>query len=98
MEFSNHGGVTRMASGITLRSCSSKGVNTQMEVNDWPIQSGGDDENTTRALKAEVLHSRWFLPEIGSFFFIELKHRGKHLLMTYAYFLTSLNYVLKLLD
>ena len=24
-----------------------------MEVNDWPIQSGGDDENTTKASKAD---------------------------------------------
>jgi len=38
-----------------------------MEVNDRPIQSGSDDENTTKALKAEVLHSRrlftgiWFI-------------------------------------
>ena len=53
MEFSNHGSVTRMANRITLRSCSSKGVNNQMEVNDRPIQSGGDDENTTKASKAE---------------------------------------------
>ena len=38
-----------------------------------------------------------YLPEIGSFF-NELKYWGKHLLMTYVYFLTSLNYVLKLLN
>ena len=69
-----------------------------MEVNDRPIQSGGDDENTTKALKAEVLHSRWlFTGKVGSFF-NELKCGEKHLLMTYVYFLTSLNYVLKLLD
>ena len=30
-----------------------KGVNNQMEVNDRPIQSGGDDENTTKASKAD---------------------------------------------
>ena len=30
-----------------------------MEVNDRPIQSGGDDENMTKASKAEVIHSRW---------------------------------------
>jgi len=56
-----------MANRITLRSCSSKRVNNHMEVNDWPIQSGSDDENTTKALKAEVIHSRrlfigiWFI-------------------------------------
>ena len=31
-------------------------------------------------------------------FFNELKCEEKHLLMTYVYFLTSLNYALKLLD
>ena len=53
MEFSNHGSVTRMANRITLRSCSSKVVNNRMEVNDRPKQSGGDDENMTRASKAD---------------------------------------------
>jgi len=84
-----------MANMITLRSCSSKGVNNQMEVNDEPMQSGGDDENTTKALNAEILHSRWLFT---CSFFNELKCGEKHLLMTYVYFLTSLNYVLKLLD
>ena len=59
LEFSNHGSVIRMASEITLRSCSSKWVNNQMEVNDRPMKSGGDGANTTKALMAEVLHSRW---------------------------------------
>jgi len=95
LELSNHGSVTRMANRITLRSCSSKGVNNQMEVNDRPIQSGGDDENTTKDLKAEVLHSRWLFTYS---FFNEIKRGEKHFLMTYVYFLTSLNYVLKLLD
>ena len=53
MEFSNHGSVTRMANRITLRRCSSKGVNNQVEVNDRPIQRGGDDENTTKASKSD---------------------------------------------
>ena len=53
MEFSNHGSVTRMANNITLQSCSSKRANNQMEVNDRPIKSGGDDENTTKASKAD---------------------------------------------
>jgi len=66
-----------------------------MEVNDRPIQSGGDDENTTKALKAEVLHSQWLFT---CSFFNELKRGEKHLLMTYVYFLTRLNYALKLLD
>ena len=66
-----------------------------MEVNDRPIQSGGDAENTTKDLKAEVLHSRWLF---ACSFFNELKREEKHLLMAYVYFLTSLNYVLKLLD
>jgi hypothetical protein len=42
-----------MANRITLRSCSSKGVNNQMEVNDRLKKSGGDDENTTKASKAD---------------------------------------------
>ena len=42
-----------MANRITLRSCSSKRVNNQMEVNDQPIQSGGYDENTTKASKVD---------------------------------------------
>ena len=49
----------------------------------------------TKALKAEVLHSRWLFT---CSFFNELKRGEKHLLMTYVYFLTSLNYALKLLD
>jgi len=84
-----------MANRITLRSCSSKGENNQMEMNDRPMQSGGDGENTTKALKAEVLHSRWLFT---CSFFNALKRGKKHLLMTYVSFLTSLNYVLKLLD
>ena len=42
-----------MANRITHRSCSSKGVNNQMEVNDWLKQSGGDGKNTTRAQKTD---------------------------------------------
>jgi len=42
-----------MANRITLRSYSSKGVKNQMEVNDQPKQSGGDDENTTKASEAD---------------------------------------------
>ena len=53
MEFPNHSSVTRMANRITLLNCSSKGVNNQVEVNDRLIQSGGDDENTTKASKAD---------------------------------------------
>lgn len=66
-----------------------------MEVNDRPIQSGGDDENMTKDLKAEVVHSWWLFT---CSFFNELKHGEKHFLMTYVYFLMSLNYVLKLLE
>jgi len=66
-----------------------------MEVNDQPMQSGGDGENTTKDLKAEVLHSQWLFT---CSFFNELKCGKKHLLMSYVYFLMSLNYVLKLLD
>ena len=57
---------------ITLRSCSSKWVNNQMEVNDRPIQSGGDDENTTKALKAEVIHSRWLFTRIWFIFYFKM--------------------------
>ena len=65
-----------------------------MGVNDRLKQSGGDDENTTKAQKMVIRHSQWLFT--GSFF-NELKHWGKHFLMTYVYFLTSLNYALKLL-
>ena len=69
-------------------------VNNQIEVNDQLKHSGGDDENTTKAQKLTIRHSQWLFT--GSFF-NELKLWGKHLLMTYVYFLTSLNYALKLL-
>ena len=70
-------------------------VNNQMEVNDrLKKQSGGDDENTTKAQKLTIRHSQWLFT--GSFF-NELKLWGKHLLIAYVYFLTSLNSALKLL-
>ena len=53
MEFSNHSSVTRMAKRITHRECSSKGVNNQMEAYYRLKRSGGDDENTTKAKKAD---------------------------------------------
>ncbi len=34
-------------------------VNNQMEVNDRLKQSGGDDENTTKAQKLMIMHSQW---------------------------------------
>jgi len=76
-----------MVNRITLRSYSSKGVNNQMEVNDRPMQSGGDDENMTKALKTEILHSRWLFT---CSFFNELKRGEKHLIMTYVYFFNEL--------
>ena len=48
----------------------------------------------TKAQKLERRHSQWLFT--GSFF-NELKRWGKHFLMTYFSFLTSLNYALKLL-
>jgi len=47
-----------------------------------------------KAQKLAIRHSQWLFT--GSFF-NELKCWGKHFLMTYVYFLTSLNYALKLL-
>src|ERR1700735_3475658 len=57
-------------------------------------QSGGDGKNTTKARNLSIRHSQWLFT---SSFFSELKHSGKHFLMTYVYFLTSLKYALKLL-
>ena len=68
MEFSNHGSVTRMANIITLRSCPSKGVNNQMEVNDRLKQSGGDGKNTNKAQKLMIIIHNGYLSEAGSFF------------------------------
>ena len=48
----------------------------------------------TKAQKLAITHSQWLFT---SSFFNDLKRWGKHLLMTYVYFLTSLNYALKLL-
>ena len=48
----------------------------------------------TKAQKLAIIHSRWLFTRS---FFNELKRGEKHLLMTYVYFLTSLNYALKLL-
>ena len=59
MEFSNHDSVTRMGNRITLRGFSSKGLNNQMEANDQLKQSGGDDENMTKAQKMMIMHSQW---------------------------------------
>ena len=61
------------------------------------MKSGGDGANTTKALTTEYyIHNGYFSG--NSSFFNELKRGGKHLLMSYVYFLASLNYVLKLLD
>ena len=63
-------------------------------MNDRLKQRGGDGENTTKAQKLAIKHSQWLFTRS---FFNELKCGDKHLLMTYVYFLTSLNYALKLL-
>ena len=113
MEFSKHGSVTRMASEITLRSCSSKWVNNQMEVNDRPMKSGGDGANTTKALMADnvtftvVIYRRvvHFLTSLNAekhcsilcLFFNEHELCAKTARF-YVYFLTSMNYTLKMLD
>ena len=49
-----------------------KGVNNHMEVNDRPIQSGSDDENTTKASKAEVLLSRRLFTGIWFIFYFKM--------------------------
>ena len=65
-----------------------------MEAYDRLKQSGGDDENMTKAQKLAIRNSQWLFT--GSFF-NELKLWGKHLLIAYVYFLMSFNSALKLL-
>ena len=45
--------------GSLFTAVPQKGVNNQMEVNDWLKQSGGDDENMTKAQKLMIIHSQW---------------------------------------
>jgi len=58
-----------VANRITRRSCSSKGVNNQMEANDRQQQSGGDGKNTTKAQKLKIMHSQWLFTGGGFIFF-----------------------------
>ena len=70
-----------------------------MEVNDRPTQSGGDDENTTKASKAnDNAFMMVIYRKLVHFLMNELKLWGKHLLIAYVYFLTSMKSALKLLD
>jgi len=71
-----------MANGITLHSCSSKGVNNQMEVNDRLKKSGGDGKNTTRAQKDDDNAFTMVIYQKLVHFFTELKLWGKHLLIS----------------
>ena len=65
-------------------------------MNDWPNERMEvTDENTTKAFKAVKGYiNHGYLPV--HFFWMSLNSRGR-LLTTYVYFLTSMNYVLKLL-
>jgi hypothetical protein len=60
-----------------------------MEVNDRPKKSGGDGEHDQGFKRLKIIHSQWLFTGNGSFF-NELKLWGKHLLIAYVYFLTSL--------
>ena len=56
-----------------------------MEVNDRPIQSGGDDENTTKASKLDDnAFTMVIYQKLVHFLMNELKLWGKHLLTTYV--------------
>ena len=56
-----------------------------MEVNDRPIQSGGDDENTTKASKADDnTFTMVIYQKLVHFLMNELKLWGKHLLIAYV--------------
>ena len=68
MEIFNHDSVKKVANRITRHSCSSKGVNNQMKVNDRLKQSGGDGKNTTKAQKLMIIIHNGYLLEVGSFF------------------------------
>ena len=68
MEISNHGSVKKVADRITRHSCSSKGVNNQMEATDRLKQSGGDGKNTTKTQKLMIIIHNGYLPKVGSFF------------------------------
>ena len=57
-----------MANRITHHSCSSKGVNNQIEANDRLNESGGDGKNMTKAQKLMIIIHNGYLPEVGSFF------------------------------
>ena len=98
---------------ITLRSCFSKEVNTQMEVNDRPNERWRWWMKTrSRFLWLMNLRSQKVIYRF--IFFHELELWGKHLLTLFyfltsinsglkllefrVYFLTSMNYILKLLD
>ena len=57
-----------MANIITHCSCSSKGVNNQMEAYDRLKKSGGDGKNMTKVQKLIVMRLQWLLLEVGSSF------------------------------
>jgi len=57
-----------VANRITRCSCSSKGVNNQMEVNDRKKHSGGDGKNMTKTRKLMIMHSQWLFSEDGFIF------------------------------
>ena len=68
MELFNHGSVKKVADRITRRSCSSKGVNNQMEVYDRLKKSGGDGKNTTKAQNLIIMRSQRLFTEGGFIF------------------------------
>ena len=68
MELFNHGGVKKVANRINLRSCSSKGVNNQMEAYDRLKKSGGDSKHMTKAQKLIIIGSQWLFTGGGFIF------------------------------
>jgi len=68
MELSNHGSVKKMANRITCHSCSSKGLDNQMEANDRLKQSGGDSKNMNKAQKLMIMCLQWLFIRDGSIF------------------------------
>ena len=66
-----------MANKITRHKCSSKRVNNQMEAYDQPKkQSGGDDENMTKAQKLMIMHSQMVIYWRLVHFLMSLNSRG----------------------
>lgn len=80
---------------ITLRSCSSKEVNNQVEVNDRPNEEWRWWPNTTRALDGWLINDHNGYSPVH-FFWMSLNSKGKLAHRFTFYFLKSMNCVPKL--